>query len=112
MTAMGSESPHFNVPVCKAFTEVVLDNQICYQVDLNVYERKDGKYLDSSLTFMVDENPERQFSAGSRVRSEVGENILDYTSHRSTETQKTMVYIGTLGIMSIYVGGPQITRDL
>ena len=97
MTVMGTESPYFEVPVCHAFKEVVLEKQICYEVDLNQYTRGDGKYLDSSLTFLVDTNIERQFSEGGTVQSELGENILDFTSHRSTETQKTMVYIGTLG---------------
>ena len=101
MTVMGTESPYFDVPVCNAFLEVVLEQQICYQVDLNHYDRGDGKYLDSSLTFLVDTNNERQFSAEGTVSSELGENILDYTSHlshRSTEIHETMIYIGTLGL--------------
>ena len=97
MTAMGVQSEHFHLPVCNAFKEVVLEAQVCYQVDLNNYEREERKYLDSSLTFLVDTNIERQISDKELTRQTFGENVLDQTSHRSMETHKTMVYIGTLG---------------
>ena len=97
MTAMGVQSAHFHLPVCNAFKEVVVEAQVCYQVDLNNYEREERKYLDSSLTFLVDTNIERQISDKELTRQTFGENVLDQTSHRSMETHKTMVYIGTLG---------------
>ena len=79
------------------YSEVVLDNQICYKVDLNIYDTKNSEQFDSSLTFLVDTNPERQFGSEERDTSPTGDNILDHSSHRSTETIKTMIYVGTLG---------------
>ena len=75
----------------------MLENQICYEVDLNIYDTKNSEQLDSSLTFLVDTNQERQFGSLEPDSGLTGESILDHTSHRSTETIKTMIYVGTLG---------------
>ena len=79
------------------YSEVVLDNKICYKVDLNIYDTKNSEQFYSSLTFLVDTNQERQFGSDERHTSPTGDHILDHSSHRSTETIKTMIYVGTLG---------------
>ena len=48
------------------YSEVVLDNKICYKVDLNIYDTKNSEQFDSSLTFLVDTNQERQFGSDER----------------------------------------------
>ena len=51
------------------YSEVALDNQICYKVDLNIYDTKNSEQFDSSLTFLVDTNQERQFGSEERHKS-------------------------------------------
>ena len=55
------------------YSEVVLDNQICYKVDLNIYDTKNSEQFDSSLTFLVNTNQERQFGSEERHKSYRGQ---------------------------------------
>ena len=54
---------NFSVPICNSFKAYILNDQLCYQVDLNKWKRKfSPKNLKLGVTFFVDNNEERQFS--------------------------------------------------
>ena len=62
MSSMGSKIPNFDVPVCTNFTEVILFDQLCYEVDVNSQnESFSVATLKAGLTFLVDLNEDRQF---------------------------------------------------
>ena len=62
MSSMGSKIPNFDVPVCTNFTEVILFDQLCYEVDVNSQKESFSvATLKAGLTFLVDLNEDRQF---------------------------------------------------
>ena len=60
---MGIAIKAFNVPVCNSFKAKLLNNQLCYQLDLNKVNSKfSAESLKSGLTLFVDNNEERQYT--------------------------------------------------
>ena len=61
-SSMGQQSSHFNIPACSSFKEKFIENQRCYEVDVNQY--KDGTFrsldLKLGISFLVDTNYIRQ----------------------------------------------------
>ena len=62
MSITGVESSLFDVPVCNIFRPKILNNQICYEVDINDHIDKATieRELDSGFYFFMDYNEDRQ----------------------------------------------------
>ena len=62
MTAMGVKIPHFEVPVCNSFKAKILYDQLCYEVDLNLFSNKSNinNELKTGFSFLMDYNDDRQ----------------------------------------------------
>ena len=62
MSAMGIKIDEFDDPVCNSFQAKILNDQLCYEVDLNKYSNKDNidKELSSGFLFFLDYNEDRQ----------------------------------------------------
>ena len=59
---MGVDVEHFDIPVCNSFKAKILNDQLCYEIDLNQYKINfTAESLDAGLTFLVDLNEDRQF---------------------------------------------------
>ena len=64
MSVMGVKIDQFDVPVCNSFQEKILNDQLCYEVDLqnlkheNIYE----KDIKLGLAFLMDYNEDRNLS--------------------------------------------------
>ena len=57
---MGVKIQQFDVPVCNSFKAKVLNDQLCYEVDLNDFkEMFSFTTLSKGLTFYVDTNEDR-----------------------------------------------------
>ena len=70
MKIMGDDIDEFDVPVCNSFKAKILNDQLCYEVDLNDY--KDfftNENLKKGLKFLVDENRDRFFSWSNRIQA-------------------------------------------
>ena len=70
MKIMGDDIDQFDVPVCNSFKAKILNDQLCYEVDLNDY--KDfftNENLKKGLKFLVDENRDRFFSWSNRIQA-------------------------------------------
>ena len=61
---VGKKVEGFSFPVCDTFKAKVLNDQLCYEVDVNNYINKDTSEEDlrEGLTFIVDYNEDRQVS--------------------------------------------------
>jgi len=62
MAAMSINKEPFEVPICNSFQAVILNDQLCYEVDLNKFTIKDNteKELKVGLILMMDYNEDRQ----------------------------------------------------
>ena len=98
MSTMGVEIEHFDVPVCNSFQAKVLNDQLCYEVDPNLYiDRNDPKKdLKLGLVLALDFNEDRQTAEGGEV--ELEENIEDGMIDQKTNgKQHATIYINSLG---------------
>jgi hypothetical protein len=73
---MGKRVSKFDLPVCDKFRPVILEGQLCYQVDVNQFMNQiDRKNLMShGLVFMMDYNSNRM------------------GPHKNTQWEKDMIY--------------------
>ena len=62
MKAMGTQVKGFDIPVCNCFKPKVIHDQLCYEVDLKKYEKKENREneLGYGLILLLDLNEERQ----------------------------------------------------
>ena len=63
MSVMGTKIDQFNVPVCNSFRPKILQEQLCYTVDPNMYKRYvDEKNVELSLGLFINYNEDRELS--------------------------------------------------
>ena len=62
MSSMGVNIDYFDIPICTSFEATVLNDQLCYEVDLNKFSNKDNikNELESGFIFHMDYNEDRQ----------------------------------------------------
>ena len=62
MSIMGQKINQFELPVCKSFKPKILNDQVCYEVDVNRFkDHVSVKNFNKGLTFLVDTNEDRQY---------------------------------------------------
>ena len=65
---MGIMIDEFHVPVCNSFQAKILNDQLCYEVDLNKFKNYfSAENLKKGFTFFVDNNEDRQYSWISKI---------------------------------------------
>ena len=62
MSMVGIKIDQFDVPVCNSFQAKILNDQLCYEVDLNKFSIKDNidNELKLGFAFLMDYNEDRQ----------------------------------------------------
>ena len=83
---MGMMIDEFNVPVCDSFQAKILNDQLCYEIDLNKFKSNfSAQILKKGITFFVDNSEDKQYSWGSNTHKRNGEkgNIFRCQIHRS-----------------------------
>ena len=76
ISTMGIKIDKFNVPVCNSFKAKILNDQLCYEVDVNEVIDKQvlKKELDIGLTLLIDHNEDREVNI--ERKSEVEQTYL------------------------------------
>ena len=98
MSGVGVKIDQFDDPVCNSFEARILNNQLCYEVDLNRFSNKSNiaKELESGFYFLMDYNEDRQVTRQSIMageeRSGMGANLLE-----SDKNQHAFIYLDTIG---------------
>ena len=68
ISVMGVNIAHFDFPVCNSFKRRILNNQLCYQVDINSYietnQMNVEDVLKSGFIFLMDYNEDRISESG------------------------------------------------
>ena len=87
----------FREPVCSIFQQRIFKDQVCYEVDLKK-EEKTSENMHLGLGFLYDNNEER--FVGDLQEERGGGEELGFMNNFVTfeETEKTLVYINSLGI--------------
>ena len=64
MTSVGVKIDQFDVPVCNSFQAKVMNDQLCYEVDLNRLSNKNNIEFDLNpgFIFFMDYNEDRQLT--------------------------------------------------
>ena len=78
MSAMGVTIPQFDVPVCNSFQAKILNDQLCYEVDLKKFSNKNNilNELKLGFNFLLDYNEDRQVTLHQEVHSKSTSNCL------------------------------------
>ena len=60
MSSVGVKIYEFSVPVCNSFEAIILNDQLCYQIDVNKYRTgDDDDEMKEGLTLLLDYNTDR-----------------------------------------------------
>ena len=106
MSLMGVRIEEFEMPVCNCFEATIVNDQICYEVDLNKFSQKKNiqKELKSGFAFIMDYNEDRQVTPLQRPRRQYGPLEEGYTdtdivAEIDTEDalQQASIYLNTIG---------------
>ena len=96
---MGKKIDQFKVPVCNSFKAKILNEQLCYEVDLNNFSNKDNieNELKSGFIFIMDYNEDRQVTYD-EDDIYVNDNIsLTDKIIKSNDYQNAFIYMNTIG---------------
>ena len=104
MSSVGVKINNFNIPVCNCFQTKVLDDQICYEVNLNIYSNKVNfaKELKTGFLFIMDYNEDRQYPFYLKDDNEVEYTSLADKLIQEDESQHALIYLDTIGENSIF----------
>ena len=97
MSAMGVKIDQFNVPVCNSFQAKIMNDQLCYEVDLNRFSLKSNtkNELKLGFNFLLDYNEDRQVTFDDNIsKKELG---LAKSVAASNENKHAFVYLDTIG---------------
>ena len=98
MAAMGLKIAEFDIPVCNSFKAEILNDQLCYKVDLNMF--KDVNNLERELKlgfyFLMDYNEDRQVTFD---KNTVENKEFDLASNviESDQDDQAFIYLDTIG---------------
>ena len=62
MSALGEKVDEFKIPICNSFRERFVNDQLCYELDVNEKMSPSENDLKLGLTLIIDENKDRQYS--------------------------------------------------
>ena len=99
MSAMGVNINLFDVPVCNSFKAKIMNDQLCYEVDLNKYSNKSNikNELALGFTFLMDYNEDRQVIFHQNISTtKLG---LTKSGASSDQNQHAFVYLNTIGMI-------------
>ena len=101
MSAMGIKIDQFKIPVCNSFQAKILNDQLCYEVDLNKYSNKYNikAELKSGFIFIMDYNEDRQITFNKECKLQKTENGISFAKKvvKSDELDHAFIYLDTVG---------------
>ena len=69
--AVSEKIKEFDVPVCNSFKSKILNDQHCYEINLNDHKTSlSTKDFEYGITFLIDTNDDRQFPNSSKKKDE------------------------------------------
>ena len=87
------------VPVCNSFKAKILNDQLCYEVDLKEYRDSKTKFdrnLKLGLVFFMDYNEDRQVVVDEDYEENWVDSWVQVVDH-DDDDKKGFIYINTIG---------------
>ena len=99
MSSMAVQNVQFEVPVCNSFQDKVVNDQLCYEVNLNRFSKKNNiaKELELGFYFLMDYNEDRQVTIQSSLAEEVKRSGMGANLLESDKKQQAFIYLNTIG---------------
>ena len=97
MSSVGIFIDHMNVFLCNSFQAKVLNDQLCYEVDLKKFSdgNNNRKKMKLGFSFILDYNEDKQVTSYQENNSlELG---LTNSFDESEENNHAIVYLDTIG---------------
>ena len=95
---MGVHIKESLLPICNRFTAEILNDQLCYTVDLNKYKVEEDfqEQLKLGLVFLMDYNEDRQVTLN---ESQDNINIANLVNNidESNDDKNALIYLNTIG---------------
>ena len=97
MSAMGVKIDQFDVPVCNSFQAKILNDQLCYEVDLNRFSNQENidNELKLGFNFLMDYNEDRQVTFDQNTLRK--KHSLARSVAETDQDQHAFVYLNTIG---------------
>ena len=99
--SVGAKIEEFDMPVCNSFQSKILNDQFCYEIDLNKFTNKDNikQELTNGFVFTMDYNEDRQITFDQEFQNEEEISFLSKATH-SDAHQHSSIYLDTIGLYS------------
>ena len=100
-SAVGVKIDQFDVPVCNSFEAKILNDQLCYEVDLERFSDENNIHNELKLgfNFLMDYNEDRQviFQRNFSMKGDINwaSSLVD-----SDQNQHAIIYIDTIGMFT------------
>ena len=98
MSAVGQKIDGFGQPMCNSFQAKILNDQLCYEVDLHKFSDKNNlkSEINFGFNFLMDYNEDRQviFEQNTSKAKLMG---LAKSVASSDQNQHAFVYLNTIG---------------
>ena len=97
MSAVGVKIDQFHVPVCNSFKAKVLNDQLCYEVDPNLFIDRTNtlKYSKLGLVLVLDFNEDRQ--TAEYLQEELMQPDKSLTKQENMKVVSAKIHINSLG---------------
>ena len=98
MSAVGTHIYQLNVPVCTSFEAKILNDQLCYEIDLNRFASKANVHneLELGFNFIMDYNEDRQITNNENVIEEENAGLAS-NFIESDKKNHAFIYLNTIG---------------
>ena len=98
MSSVATKIEQFEVPVCNSFQIKVLNEQLCYEIDLNEFSNENNldRELKSGLIFMMYYNEDRQVTFNHNYNRRQDKNLTS-TFVESDKDLQAVIYLNTVG---------------
>ena len=99
MSSMGVEVKQFDVPVCNSFQATILNDQLCYEVDLNRFSIKSNikNELRSGFSLIMDYNEDREVILTESENNEEKHTNMMSQIIESDDYPNAAIYLNTIG---------------
>ena len=107
MSVMGVEINDFHIPFCTRFEEKIINDQLCYSINLNKTRQKNQVKEEHDLTFklFISYNEDRQFDSMVDVKMPRKVDDSNLEKYVLVETIGRLLYVA-LSIIQIHVLDP------
>ena len=106
MSAMGLKIAQFDVPVCNSFQAKILNDQLCYEVDLNTFSNKSNikNELDLGFSIIMDYNEDRQVRIEDvHTKRKEAKTSFVRRIDESDSADGAYIYLNTIGTYIIWL---------